>query len=192
MNIHEKNFKKEEKLENTIVKKERSGNVTSRNTTINQELLRKILMKDNDEYTKKINLGSSIYRIIRENKIKLESLRTVYKEALELFVKQRFVDLSIVFKQYKCDLCSEAFKRKWNLERHVGRYHRKHHDNASSNSMIPLSDNLPCHLRTHGIKMREVDGINVSSAFNSMKSSPRNNINPCDLIDTSMALQAFP
>ena len=54
------------------------------------------------------------------------------------------------------------------------------------------SNNLPCHLRTHGVKMREVDGINVSSAFNSIKSSPRNNINPCVLIDTSMALQAFP
>ena len=91
-------------------------------------------------------------------------------------------------KVFNCNQCSEAFTRKWNLERHVGRYHRKHHDNASSNSMIPLSDNLPCHLRTHGIKMREVDGINVSSAFNSNKSSPRYNLNPCDLIDTSMAL----
>ena len=123
MNIHEKNFKKEEKLENTIVKKERSGNVTSRNTTINQELLRKILMKDNDEYTKKINLGSSIYRIIRENKIKLESLRTVYKEALELFVKQRFVDLSIVFKKHKCDLCNEEFSNHGNLKRHKKSIH---------------------------------------------------------------------
>ena len=45
------------------------------------------------------------------------------------------------------------------------------------------SDNLPRHLRTHGIG---------GKGGNEIRSNSRNNINPDDLIDTSVALQTYP
>ena len=45
------------------------------------------------------------------------------------------------------------------------------------------SNNLPRHLRTHGIG---------GKGSNEIRSNSRNNINPDDLIDTSVALQTYP
>ena len=42
-------------------------------------------------------------------------------------------------------------------------------------------DNLRRHLRTHGIKTKEGDGIRN-----------RNNFNPCDLMDNKMMMQVYP
>ena len=56
---------------------------------VNKEVLRKILIKDGVEHKEKINLGAMIYQILGEDNIEQDSLRTVYKEALDLFVKQK-------------------------------------------------------------------------------------------------------
>ena len=45
------------------------------------------------------------------------------------------------------------------------------------------SDNLPRHVKTHGIG---------GKGSNEIESNSRNNINPVDLIDTSVALQTYP
>ena len=42
-------------------------------------------------------------------------------------------------------------------------------------------DSLPRHLRTHGIKTKEGEGIRN-----------RNNFNPCDLMDNNMLMQVYP
>ena len=73
-------------------------------TTINKEALRKILKKCNQEYNEKINLGATIFEILGENKIKEESLRPVYKKALNIFVKQKqCIDQQNVNEKHKCD-----------------------------------------------------------------------------------------
>ena len=59
------------------------------NTRVEDEELRKILEKCSKEYDEKINLGARIYRILGENKIKQESIPPLFKEALNLFVKQK-------------------------------------------------------------------------------------------------------
>ena len=59
------------------------------NTRVEDEDLRKILEKCSEEYDEKINLGARIYRILGENKIKQESIPPLFKEALNLFVKQK-------------------------------------------------------------------------------------------------------
>ena len=62
---------------------------TNLNTRVEDEDLRKILEKCSEEYDEKINLGARIYKILGENKIKQESIPSLYKEALNLFVKQK-------------------------------------------------------------------------------------------------------
>ena len=42
-------------------------------------------------------------------------------------------------------------------------------------------DSLPRHLRTHGMKTKEGEGIRN-----------RNNFNPCDLMDNNMLMQVYP
>ena len=59
------------------------------NTEMENENLRKILRKYNSEYNDKINLGERIYNIVGQEGIKEESIPSVYKEALDLFVKQK-------------------------------------------------------------------------------------------------------
>ena len=98
MKQHEKKSEKEiykesMAIEGTeIAQEERSFNVATNkdvNTRLEDEDLRKILEKCSKEYDEKINLGGRIYRILGENKIKQESIPPLYKEALDLFVKQK-------------------------------------------------------------------------------------------------------
>ena len=100
MKVHENKSKKEEYIirKDTVNKKEEAiGEETGRNsiventthTRVEDEDLRKILEKCSEEYDEKINLGARIYRILGENKIKQESIPPLYKEALDLFVKQK-------------------------------------------------------------------------------------------------------
>ena len=89
MKVHKNNDIKEEYQENTIVKREEASvNGNEGNTSINKEDIRKILEKCSKEYDEKIHLGATIYEILGENKIKQESIPFLYKEALNLFVKQ--------------------------------------------------------------------------------------------------------
>ena len=98
MRKHEKNLKKEEYQENTIIE-ETEASVSENemntivaknlNTRVEDEELRKILEKCSKEYDEKIYLGGRIYRILGENKIKQESIPPLFKEALNLFVKQK-------------------------------------------------------------------------------------------------------
>ena len=55
----------------------------------NKEGLRNILKKHNDEYIEKVALGKDIQEILAEDHFKQESLPPLYKEALDLFIKQR-------------------------------------------------------------------------------------------------------
>ena len=98
MKQHEKKSEKEiykesMTIEGTeIAQEERSFNVATNkdvNTRLEDEDLRKILEKCSKEYDEKINLGGRIYRILGENKIKQESIPPLYKDALDLFVKQK-------------------------------------------------------------------------------------------------------
>ena len=98
MKQHEKKSEKEKYKESMtiegteIAQEERSFNVATNkdvNTRLEDEDLRKILEKCSKEYDEKINLGGRIYRILGENKIKQESIPPLYKEALDLFVKQK-------------------------------------------------------------------------------------------------------
>ena len=56
---------------------------------IDVEGLRKILRKENQEYEEKLELGKAIYKILGEDNLKQESINKVYKEALELYIKQK-------------------------------------------------------------------------------------------------------
>ena len=98
MKQHEKKSEKEKYKESMtiegteIAQEERSFNVATNkdvNTRLEDEDLRKILEKCSKEYDEKINLGGRIYRILGENKIKQESIPPLYKDALDLFVKQK-------------------------------------------------------------------------------------------------------
>ena len=55
----------------------------------NSEKLRKTLIKENKEYEEKIVLGKQIYKIVGEENIKQGSLNPVFREALDLFMKQK-------------------------------------------------------------------------------------------------------
>ena len=95
---HEKKSKKENYHENIIIESEKTSvsenernTITEKNlnTRVEDEDLRKILEKCSEEYDEKINLGARIYKILGVNKIKQESIPSLYKEALNLFVKQK-------------------------------------------------------------------------------------------------------
>ena len=94
---HQKKDIKEEYQDITLIERKTSVNEMERNTTavknpntrVEDEDLRQILIKDNDEYNEKIKLGARIYNIVGQEGIKEESLRSVYKDALDLFVKQK-------------------------------------------------------------------------------------------------------
>ena len=55
----------------------------------NEDKIRKYLIKENKEYEQKISLGKIVYKLVREENINQESLDFVYKEALDLFMKQK-------------------------------------------------------------------------------------------------------
>ena len=69
-----------------IMEKDSSTNVLLHN---DDDELRKILVTKSRKYDEKIVLGKRIYKIIGEEHIKQESLDAVYKEALDLFIKQK-------------------------------------------------------------------------------------------------------
>ena len=121
MKVHQQKGIKEEYQESTIIKRETSVSETGGNTTINKEELREILIKDNQEHDKKIDLGATIYEIIGENKIKEESLRPVNKEALNLFVKQK--QCINIIKKLECNQCLKSFSLKHHLKRHIEGVH---------------------------------------------------------------------
>ena len=54
----------------------------------NEDKIRKYLIKENKEYEQKISLGKIVYKLVREENLNQESLKLVYKEALDLFMKQ--------------------------------------------------------------------------------------------------------
>ena len=56
---------------------------------IDEEGLRKMLRKRNQEYEEKIQLGKAIYKILGQDDIKQESLDKIHKEALDLYIKQK-------------------------------------------------------------------------------------------------------
>ena len=98
MKVHEKKSNKEKNQESTIMEEtetaheEGSFNVSvnkNLNNTMKKAELRKILEKFSKEYDEKINLGETIYELLGENVIKQESIPFLYKEALNLFVKQK-------------------------------------------------------------------------------------------------------
>ena len=103
MKKHENQSKKEEYIsqEDRIIEKVEQLNLCEsemgRNTMkeselysgVNKEELRKILIKDSEEHDSKINLGATIYELMGENTLKQDSIKPAYKEALDLFVKQK-------------------------------------------------------------------------------------------------------
>ena len=94
-------------------------------TKINKEALRKIMEKCNQEYNEKINLGATIFEILGENKIKQESIPSVYKEALDLFVKQKqCTDQENGIKKHKCGECKYQSNRAANVRRHIQGVHQ--------------------------------------------------------------------
>ena len=55
---------------------------------IEEKKLEKIIVQDDYEYTKKLKLGKKIYEIINNCQVHQQSLRSEYKEALELYMKK--------------------------------------------------------------------------------------------------------
>ena len=56
---------------------------------VDEEGLRKILRKENQEYKEKIKLGQAIYKLLGQEDILQEGLNKVYKEALDLYIKRK-------------------------------------------------------------------------------------------------------
>ena len=56
---------------------------------IDEEGLKKMLRKKNQEYKEKIQLGQAIYKILGQDDILQESLDKIHKEALDLYIKQK-------------------------------------------------------------------------------------------------------
>ena len=90
-----------------------NGNETSNdNAGDNKEVLRKNLIKDGVGHEEKFNLGSKIYQILGEDNIKQDSLRPVYKEALDLFIKQKqYIDQeNMILRPWQEDLMKHIEK----------------------------------------------------------------------------------
>ena len=47
-----------------------------------------IILYDNQEYKRKLELGKKIYELIHKNEIYQQSLRSEYKEALDLYMNE--------------------------------------------------------------------------------------------------------
>ena len=47
-----------------------------------------IILYDNQEYKRKLELGKKIYEFIHKNEIYQQSLRSEYKEALDLYMNE--------------------------------------------------------------------------------------------------------
>ena len=63
--------------------------ISSKYSGYDDDALRKTLKTCNEEYREKIKLGERVYKIIAEDDISEESIPPVYKDSLNLFVKQK-------------------------------------------------------------------------------------------------------
>ena len=81
-------------------------NQSSKYSKGDDEVLRKTLRKCNEEYKEKINLGAKIYKIVAEDGISEESIPSVYKDSLNLFVKQKQVidQQNVILRPWQKDL----------------------------------------------------------------------------------------
>ena len=50
--------------------------------------LKNTILHDNHEHKQKLELGKAIYEITRNDEVDLDSLRSEYKEALDLYMKK--------------------------------------------------------------------------------------------------------
>ena len=95
MKVHEKYEKNEhshrsqESIQTTSTYCSEESVESSTLSKTDEEGLRKILRKENQEYEEKIELGRKIYKILGEDNLKQESINKVYKEALDLYMKQK-------------------------------------------------------------------------------------------------------
>ena len=62
---------------------------TRRSITINEEVVIKTLDMDAEEYERKLQLGEIVYKHVKERGIPEESLSKEYKEAKDLYVKNK-------------------------------------------------------------------------------------------------------
>ena len=97
MRQHENgNFEEEESLHRSSI----SGSTTSlessfssvstrRSITINEEAVIKTLDMDAEDYETKLQLGEIVYKHVKERGIPEESLSKEYKEAKDLYVKNK-------------------------------------------------------------------------------------------------------
>ena len=98
--VHEK-FKEEEnsstrsvhrsreRIESTSTISSEESLESSTLSNIDEEGLRKMLRKKNQEYEEKIQLSKVIYKILGQDNLKQESLDKIHKEALGLYMKQK-------------------------------------------------------------------------------------------------------
>ena len=61
---------------------------TSSTDEIDQIKVKNIILYHNHEHKQKLELGKKIYEIINNHEVDLDSLRSEYKEALDLYMKK--------------------------------------------------------------------------------------------------------
>ena len=130
--VHEK-FKEEEnsstrsvhrsreRIESTSTISSEESLESSTLSNIDEEGLRKMLRKKNQEYEEKIQLGKVIYKILGQDNLKQESLDKIHKEALDLYIKQKqSIDQeNIILRPWQGDLLRRIKKSRFGWERVV-------------------------------------------------------------------------
>ena len=109
INNKELDIKCEHETSSLISSRSNLPDISSKYSGYDDDALRKTLKTCNEEYREKIKLGERVYKIIAEDDISEESIPPVYKDSLNLFVKQKQImdQQNIILREWQEDLLNK-------------------------------------------------------------------------------------